>query len=186
MLRRAPDSWNIFVVHIARSVIRTEFSLRRSLVETNTRKGFNLRDHLLNFFNRKKCFFCWWLMKAHFHLYGFVSKQNFRYWRVENPRIFNENESHPQRVTVLCAIMCDRIIGPNWFENTENVTETVNGESYRHMLKTFRKPVVIYFRNRHELWFQQDGATCQTANETLDVMQGMFGNNIILCRAALA
>ena len=40
-------------------------------------------------------------------------------------------------------------------------------------------------RNRHELRFQQDGTTCHTATETMDVLQGMFGNNINLRRAAL-
>ena len=45
--------------------------------------------------------------------------------------------------------------------------------------------VSIHLRNRHELWFQQDGATCHTANETIAVLQGMFGNNIISRRDAL-
>ena len=53
------------------------------------------------------------------------------------------------------------------------------------MLNTFFRPVVIHPRNRHELWFQQDRATCHTANETMDVLQGMFGNNINTRRAAL-
>ena len=52
------------------------------------------------------------------------------------------------------------------------------------MLNTFLKPV-FYLRNRHELWFQQDRATCHTDNETMDVLQGMLGNNIISRRAAL-
>ena len=65
--------------------------------------------------------FCSLLMtdKAHFHLNGFVNKQNFRYWGVENPRIVNEKKLHPQRVTMWCAITCDRIIDPYFFENTE-------------------------------------------------------------------
>ena len=105
--------------------------------------------------------------EAHFHLIAFVNKQNFRYWGVEYPRIVNEKELHPQRVTVWCVIMCDRIIGPYFFENTECSTETVSGERYRHMLETFLRPVVIHLRNRHELWFQQDGATYHTANETM-------------------
>ena len=60
----------------------------------------------------------------------------------------------------------------------------VDGERYRRMLNTFQRPVVIHLRNRHELWFQQDGTTCHTANETMDVLQVMFGNNISR-RAAL-
>ena len=81
--------------------------------------------------------------------------------------------------------MCDRIIGPYFFENAEGFTETVNRERYRHMINTFLTPVDIHLRNRYELWFQQDGATCHTANETIDVLQIIFGNNIISRRAAL-
>ena len=78
---------------------------------------------------------------------------------MENLRILNEKELLPQRVTVWCAIMCDCINGKYFFENAECFTETVNGERYRHMLNIFLRHVVIHLRNRHELWFQQDGAT---------------------------
>ena len=80
--------------------------------------------------------------------------------------------------------MYDRVIGPYFLEIAESFTEG-HGERYRHMLNTFLRSVVIHLRNRHELWFQQDGAACHTANEAMDVLEGMFGNNIILCRAAL-
>ena len=33
--------------------------------------------------------------ELHFYLNGLVNKQNFRYWRVENPRNINEKELHP-------------------------------------------------------------------------------------------
>ena len=81
--------------------------------------------------------------------------------------------------------MCDRIISPYFFEIAKGFTEIVNGEGYQHMLRTFLRPVVIHLRNRHELWFQQDGATFHRANDTMDVLQGMFGNNIISRRATL-
>ena len=81
--------------------------------------------------------------------------------------------------------MCDCIIGSYFFENAESSTEIVNRERYRHMLNTFLRPVVIHRRNRYELWFQQDVATCHTDNETVDVLQRMFGNNAISLRAAL-
>ena len=123
--------------------------------------------------------------EAHFHLNGFVNKQNFGYWGVENLRILNEKELYPQRVTVWWAILCDRIIAICFFENPEVFTEAVNSETYRHIFNTFPRPVVIHLRDRHELWFQQDGANCLTANETMNVLQGMFGNNIISRRAAL-
>jgi len=124
--------------------------------------------------------------EAHFHLNGFVNKQNFRFWGGENPQVIHVKELHPQRVTVWCGIMHDRVIGPYFFENAAGFTETVNGERYRHMLHTFLRPALIHLHSRHELWFQQDGATCHTANDTMELLHEMFGNNIISRRATLA
>ena len=33
------------------------------------------------------------------------------------------------------------------------------------------------------IWFQQDGATCHTAETTLDVLRSIFEDRIISCRA---
>ncbi|CAK9813004.1 hypothetical protein ANTPLA_LOCUS7629 [Anthophora plagiata] len=38
--------------------------------------------------------------EAHFHLDGFVNRQNCRIWGSENPREIVEKQMHPQRVTV--------------------------------------------------------------------------------------
>ena len=59
--------------------------------------------------------------KAHFHLNCFVNKHNFIYWGVQNPRILNEKELHPERVTVWCETMCDRIIGPYFFKKRRKI-----------------------------------------------------------------
>ena len=38
--------------------------------------------------------------KAHFHLGGYVNKQNCRVWRSENPKMIIEMPLYPKRVTV--------------------------------------------------------------------------------------
>jgi len=38
--------------------------------------------------------------EAHFHVSGFVNKQNFRYWSQANPRALHEKPLHSQKVTV--------------------------------------------------------------------------------------
>ena len=38
--------------------------------------------------------------EAHFHLDGFVNRQNYRVWGSEKPRVISEKQMHPQRVTV--------------------------------------------------------------------------------------
>ncbi|GFU49465.1 hypothetical protein TNCV_2308281 [Trichonephila clavipes] len=55
---------------------------------------------------------------------------------------------------------------------------TVNGDRYRAMITNFFIPEL----NNHdlqELWFQQDGATCQTARATIDLLKDMFGDRLI-------
>jgi len=54
----------------------------------------------------------WMSDKTHFHVSGFVNKQNFRYWSQANPRAFHEKPLHSQKVTVWCAISALGIIGP--------------------------------------------------------------------------
>ncbi|KAI5695648.1 hypothetical protein M8J75_001353 [Diaphorina citri] len=54
--------------------------------------------------------------EAHFHLNGFVNRQNFRYWGAENPRELHEKPLHSPRVTVWCAVGKNTVIGPYFFE----------------------------------------------------------------------
>ncbi|XP_039301292.1 uncharacterized protein LOC120356416 [Nilaparvata lugens] len=49
--------------------------------------------------------------EAHFHLNGFINKQNCRIWGSENPRIISEREMHAQRVTVWCGFWSGGVIG---------------------------------------------------------------------------
>ena len=55
--------------------------------------------------------------EAHFHLSGYVNKQNCRYWNVKNLKIIHELPLHPQKVTVRCGMTCERIIGHYFFQN---------------------------------------------------------------------
>lgn len=50
--------------------------------------------------------------EAHFHLNGYVNKQNCRIWGNENPREIHEIPMHAQRVTVWYGFWAEGIIGP--------------------------------------------------------------------------
>ena len=54
----------------------------------------------------------------------------------------------------------------------------MNGERYRAMINDFLIPE-IEVRNLHDIWFQQDGATCHTARETMDLLRSRFGEKFI-------
>ena len=119
--------------------------------------------------------------EAHFHLGGFVNKQNCRIWAKEQPHSHSSAQAHPQKVTVWCGVTHDRVIGPHFFENPDGTAATVNGERYRHMLETVVKPRVEEIRaeDGREIWFQQNGATWHTARETMDVLRQIFGKHVI-------
>ena len=55
--------------------------------------------------------------EAHFHLGGYVDKQNCRIWGSENPKMNSEKSLYQQRVTVWSGFWTGGIIGPCFFEN---------------------------------------------------------------------
>ena len=55
--------------------------------------------------------------EAHFHLSGFVNKQNFHYWSATNPTELHERPLHSSKVTLWCAIPSFGITSPYFFED---------------------------------------------------------------------
>jgi len=116
--------------------------------------------------------------EAHFQLNGYVNKQNSRIWGDENPRAIHEQPMHPQKVTVWCGFWAGGVIGPYFFENARGDAVTVNGDRYRGMLTN-------YFWHQldnigiEDMWFQQDGATCHTARETMQLLHTKFPGRVI-------
>ncbi|GFX05496.1 putative DD41D transposase [Trichonephila clavipes] len=116
--------------------------------------------------------------EAHFWLNGYVNKQNCRIWSEANPQVYVETPSHPEKLTVWCALWAGGIIGPYFFKKDEGHNVTVNGDRYRAMMTNFFIPEL----NNHDVqerWFQQDGATCHTARVTIDFLKDTFGDRLI-------
>ena len=86
---------------------------------------------------------------------------------------------HPKRVTVWCGFWSRDMIEPFCFENEQGEAVTVNGARYRAMLNEF----LFEEEDIGNIWFQQDGTTCHTAEATLDVLRLVFENRIISLRA---
>lgn len=116
--------------------------------------------------------------EAHFHLGGYVNKQNYRFWGVENPKIIHTQLSHPQKVTVWCGITNARILGPYFFEDGNGAAVTVNGENYRKMIEEYLLPKMEDL-NMQNFWFQQDGATAHTARDTMALLRAAFPERLI-------
>ena len=85
---------------------------------------------------------------------------------------------HPEKLTVWCGLWSGGIIGPFFFKNDAGATVTVNGIRYRAMINQFLFPE-IDDTDVDDIWFQQDGATCHTANETINLLKEKFGESII-------
>ena len=133
-------------------------------------------------FRKKKIIFS---DEAHFDRGGYVNKQNCRIWDTANPHAYIEKPKHPKRVTVWCGFRSRGIIGPFFFENEQGEAITVNVDQYRVMLNAF-----LFTKIEEEdignIWFQQDGATCYTAEATLNILSPVFEERIISRRADVA
>ena len=106
-----------------------------------------------------------------FHLTGYVNKQNNRIWSSDNPHMTHEMPLHDQKLGVWVAMSRKRIIV--LFFN-----EIVNGDIYRNqLLKPFFKKLTSDEKDTG--WFQQDGATCHTANLTKEVLKEVFDTRLI-------
>ena len=78
--------------------------------------------------------------ESHFHLGGYVNKQNCRIWGSKNPKMIIEKRFYPQRITVWCGFWAGRIIAPYFFENEAGAAVSVNGLRYRTMINEFLWP----------------------------------------------
>ncbi|GFT06178.1 uncharacterized protein TNCV_1595771 [Trichonephila clavipes] len=66
----------------------------------------------------------------------------------------------------------------SFYKNDEGHNVTVNGDRYRAMITNFFIPE-LHNHDVQELWFQQDGATCHTARETIDLLKDTLGDRLI-------
>ena len=69
-----------------------------------------------------------------------------------------------------------------FFENEQGEAVTVNGDRYRAMLNDFLF-TKIEEKDIGNVWFQQDGVTCYTAEAILDVLHPVFEDRIISRKA---
>jgi hypothetical protein len=78
--------------------------------------------------------------EAHFHLTGYVNKQNMRYWAQTNPAALHQRPLNSSKVTVWCAVSCRGVIGPYFFEDEGGSAVSVTSQRYVNTLETFLAP----------------------------------------------
>ncbi|GFT19222.1 uncharacterized protein TNCV_303401 [Trichonephila clavipes] len=115
----------------------------------------------------------WFTDEAHFHLNGFVNKQNWRFWGSENPYWCEVKPLYSPKVTVWAAVCSRGIIGPFF------IRETVTSERYVTILEQFvATQQVLENRPRIE-WFMQDGARPHRTEQVFRFLDEYFGNRVI-------
>jgi hypothetical protein len=135
-----------YKVQIAQKI--PENSIQKRLEFCNKMLGkYEINSDLLNNI--------WFTDESHFYLDGHCNKQNMRIWGTEKPENIIEKSAHPQYVTVWCAISAHGLIGPYFFENSNEERITVNQLNYQNMVENYFVPklrdLVIKFSCRTEL-----------------------------------
>jgi len=111
--------------------------------------------------------------EAHFHLDGFVNKQNYRIYGTEKLEI-RTKPLHPERVTVWAGMNSKGIIGPQFIDGKK----TIYGEVYNEILKQA-------IPEAHSKGFvdgyirQQDGAPAHRTKANLDLIHESFDDRVI-------
>lgn len=87
---------------------------------------------------------------------GIVSSQNCRWWADENPNFTIEaRNQYSFKTNVWCGIINTKIIGPYFFRNNLNSARYLQFLSNELMDDLHELPLL----ERHEMFFQQDGAS---------------------------
>lgn len=115
----------------------------------------------------------WFSDECHFHLSGYVNKQNHRIWGKEKPYIPETKPLHPEYVTVWIGICGRGHTNPYFFDGT------VNSAAYLKMLQEFAFPWISERDGIAEYWWQQDGATAHRTNLVKNAIREKFGDRVI-------
>jgi hypothetical protein len=103
--------------------------------------------------------------EAHFHLSGYVNKQNFRYWAPHNPHGLHQHPLHNLKVMVYCMMSSS---GHYFLEDDVECAMTFNTEQYKIMLENFLANELHHCDL--PVWFQQDEATAHIARISMMVL----------------
>ncbi|PNF30633.1 hypothetical protein B7P43_G06195, partial [Cryptotermes secundus] len=113
--------------------------------------------------------------EAHFHLSGFVNKQNVRYWSATNPKEIYERPLRSSKVTVWSAISSCGITGPHFFADKWERAVTVTGPRVE-LLSSWNCSSSSQGR---DVFCSKTGATCHTARASMAVVNSLFPNHVI-------
>lgn len=111
--------------------------------------------------------------EAHFHLDGYVNKQNYRIWGTEKPSI-RTKPLHPKRVTAWAGMSSKGIVGPIFVDDNK----TIDGKRYNQILRQ-AIPEAKANGMVNDFHWQQDGAPPHRTRENLDFIHKHYDGRVI-------
>lgn len=117
--------------------------------------------------------------QAWFYLKGSIYSQNTNLWSNENPHKIQEILLIVKKLVFSVAISRRRIVSPIFFN------DTINSERYCSVIL---QPFIAQLSDQEQQigYFQQDGATAHTANNSMRFLQNVFGQRLISKGLSLA
>ena len=115
--------------------------------------------------------------ETHFHIDGFVNRQNCHVWGSKNPCVISEKQTH--KGSLFGADFGQEASSDHTFLRMRLVMQqAINGARYLDMITQFFLPKLddIDVAN---MWFQQGSATCHTANETIQLLHEIFPGRVL-------
>ena len=148
------------------------------LTEQNKTARLNSADWFLS---HDCCFFqdkVIWSDEKYFVLKQGPNKSIHKVWAPVNPYINIEckNQSQ-QKIMVWVGLFAGEVIGPFWIESK------MNNQLYHELIINKVWPAIRTKVTKHQLWFQQDGATCHTTANNLDFLREKFRGRLISNKA---
>jgi len=108
-----------------------------------------------------------------------VNSKNNIFWDSTPPEHCLERSLHCEVHCLGCHFQ-HGIIGPFWFEDDNELSVTINTERYVQVLGKFWTALGRWRGGVRVLqWFQQDGATPHSSNESLAWLQQRFPDRLI-------
>jgi hypothetical protein len=104
---------------------------------------------------------------ADFHLHGIVNNKNFWYWSDANPHKLHQHPLYNPKFTVWSR----GVNGPYFLEDEDGKANTVTSQCYTEMINECLVPKLP---PKHNMWFQQNGATAHTAVISMAVLHFCF------------
>jgi len=108
--------------------------------------------------------------EAHFHLDGYVNKQNYRIWGTEKPSI----RTKPERVTAFAGISSKGSVGPTFVEGKKTITGKVYEEILHKAIPEAKEKGMV-----DDFTWQQDGAPPHRAPYNLDYIHEHHDRRVI-------